>query len=48
MADLFVRSKHELNAFLMVIVGTAEFPKGLHVSLHETNTWSALNAQRET
>lgn len=47
MADLFVRSKHDLNAFLMVIVGTAEFPKGLHVSLHETNAWSTLNAQRE-
>jgi len=48
MADLFVRSKHDLNAFLMVIVGTAQFPKGLHVSLHETNAWSALNAKRET
>ncbi len=48
MADLFVRSKHDLNAFLMVIVGTADFPKGLHVSLHEANAWSALNAQRES
>lgn len=47
MADLFVRSKHDLNAFLMVIVGTADFPNGLHVSLHEANAWSALNAQRE-
>ncbi len=47
MADLFVRSKHDLNAFLMVIVGTADFPKGLHVSLHEANAWSALNPQRE-
>ena len=46
-ADLFVRSKHDLNAFLMVIVGTADFPNGLHVSLHEANAWSALNAQRE-
>ena len=43
MADLFVRSKHELRAFLMVIVGTANFPDGLHVSLHEANTWSKLN-----
>ena len=42
MADLFARSKHELNAFLMVIVGTAKLPSGLHVSLHETNTWSKL------
>lgn len=47
MADLFVRSKHDLNAFLMVIVGTADFPNGLHVSLHEANAWSALNTQRE-
>ncbi|WP_145397895.1 Mov34/MPN/PAD-1 family protein [Paracoccus sulfuroxidans] len=48
MADLFARSKHDLNAFLMVIVGTAEFPEGLHVSLHEANAWSALNVERET
>lgn len=42
MADLFARSKHELNAFLMVIVGTGEFPDGLHVSLHECSAWSKL------
>ena len=42
MADLFSRSKHELKAFLMVIVGTAGFPDGLHVSLHEANAWSKL------
>lgn len=42
MADLFARSKHELNAFLMVIVGTAVFPEGLHVSLHEASSWSKL------
>ncbi|MFN3226604.1 MAG: Mov34/MPN/PAD-1 family protein [Hyphomicrobiales bacterium] len=42
MADLFARSKHELNAFLMVIVGTAGFPDGLHVSLHEASAWSKL------
>lgn len=47
MADLFVRSKHDLNALLMVIVGTAEFPKGLHVSLHDTKAWSVLNARCE-
>lgn len=46
MADLFVRSKHDLNAFLMIIVGTAEFPEGLHVSLHEANAWSALHGER--
>jgi integrative and conjugative element protein (TIGR02256 family) len=45
MADLFARSKHELNAFLMVIVGTAGFPDGLHVSLHEANAWSKLPSE---
>lgn len=45
MADLFVRSKHELNAFLMVIVGTAGFPEGLHTSLHEASTWSKLQSK---
>ena len=48
MADLFVRSKHDLNAFLMVIVGTAEFPGGLHVSLHEAKAWSALKVEGKT
>lgn len=47
MADLFARSKHELNAFLMVIVGTARFPDGLHVSIHETTSWSRLEAELE-
>jgi len=42
MADLFARSKHELNAFLMIIVGNAKFPDGLHVSLHEANLWTKL------
>lgn len=42
MADLFVRSKHELHAFLMIIVGTAPFPVGLHVSLHAAKGWSRL------
>ena len=44
MADLYVRSKHELHAFLMIIVGTACLPDGLHVSLHEGNAWSKLDS----
>ncbi len=44
MADLFAQSKHDLNAFLMVIVGTAGFPDGLHVSLHEASAWSKLHS----
>ena len=45
MADLVARSKHELHAFLMVIVGTDQFPDGLHVSLHEANVWSKLRTE---
>ncbi|MEP3676778.1 hypothetical protein [Sulfitobacter sp.] len=45
MADLFARSKHELNALLMVIVGTAEFPDGLQVSLHEAELWKSIDAK---
>jgi len=33
MADCFRKSRHELKAFLMVIVGTAEPPEGLLVCL---------------
>lgn len=45
MSDLFVRSKHQLNAFVMIIVGTAPFPDGLHISLHEANAWSKLEVK---
>jgi integrative and conjugative element protein (TIGR02256 family) len=41
-ADLFARSKHELNALLMVIVGTGSFPNSMHVSLHDATAWSKL------
>lgn len=47
MTDLFVRSKHELHAFVMVIVGTADFPAGLHLSLHEADAWSKLDPREE-
>lgn len=33
MAECFERSVHELHAFVMIIVGTALPPEGLHVSL---------------
>lgn len=32
--DAVVKSKHHLNGFLMIIVGTDVFPQGLHLSLH--------------
>lgn len=33
MIDCFSKSRHELEAFLMIIVGTAEQPQGLFVAL---------------
>jgi integrative and conjugative element protein (TIGR02256 family) len=33
--DSFVKSKHHLNGFLLIIVGTAPFPLGLYVSLND-------------
>jgi integrative and conjugative element protein (TIGR02256 family) len=32
--DAVAKSKHHLNGFLMIIVGTDVFPQGLHLSLH--------------
>jgi integrative and conjugative element protein (TIGR02256 family) len=34
MRECFRESKHHLNGFLLVVVGTANFPSGLDVSLH--------------
>lgn len=34
MSELFARSQHELAGFILIIVGQAAFPQGLHVSLH--------------
>lgn len=38
MRDCFRRSAHDLNAFLMIVVGTAAPPRGLHVSIHDANS----------
>lgn len=43
MADCFSRSKHDLNAFVMVIVGRTVFPDGLHVSVHDGAEYSKLS-----
>lgn len=42
MSELFAKSKHELRAFVMIIVGTSDFPTGLHVSMHEEHHWSKI------
>ena len=51
MNDCFKKSQHQLRAFLMVIVGRADFPTGLWVSLHQGNVVERLihePAKRET
>jgi integrative and conjugative element protein (TIGR02256 family) len=34
MSECVRKSRHRLNSFVLIIVGTAEVPNGLHVSLH--------------
>jgi len=41
------RSTHRLNAFVLVVVGNAEFPEGLHVSIHDGQEAEALSAAKE-
>lgn len=51
MKDCFKKSRHQLKAFLMVIVGRADFPNGLWVSLHQGDVVERLihePARRET
>lgn len=42
MKDCFKKSRHQLKAFLMVIVGRADFPSGLRVSLHQSDVAERL------
>jgi integrative and conjugative element protein (TIGR02256 family) len=37
MSDCFRKSKHFLNAFILIIVGNGELPQSLHLSLHDQN-----------
>ena len=34
MSDSFLRSRHDLDAFMLIIVGRSAFPEGLWVGLH--------------
>lgn len=46
--ESFIRSKHSLRGFLMIIVGTAEFPQGLYVSLNNSESELVLvSSERE-
>jgi len=42
MEDCFKKSRHQLRAFVMVIVGQAMFPEGLWVSIHRNNGFEKL------
>jgi len=49
MGDQFARSKHELPAFLMVIVGRLQVPDGMWVSLHyRDDAWVRLHLDETT
>ncbi|WP_395698496.1 Mov34/MPN/PAD-1 family protein [Methylocella sp.] len=43
MHDLLTRSKHQLNGFVMVIVGTGDAPEGLYVALFSRASSIRLN-----
>ena len=42
-AECFRKSKHHLNAFVLVVVGTKRLPDGLSVSIHDGNERLALH-----
>jgi len=42
MEDCFKKSRHQLKAFVMVIVGRAAFPEGLWVSVHRDGGFEKL------
>lgn len=48
MMDSFKKSRHQLRAFLMVIVGRADFPSGLWVSLHQGDVVERLIFDRSS
>ncbi len=44
MRECFRESTHQLNGLILVVVGTAEFPEGLEVSLHSGSDSHDLSA----
>ena len=44
--ESFIRSKHSLQGFLMIIIGTAGFPLGLYVSLNNAENELVLVPRR--
>lgn len=47
MADMTRCSTHQLNGFVLLIVGRAAPPPGLHMSIHDGETWRRINANSE-
>jgi len=43
MKDCFIKSRHQLQSFVMVIVGQADFPTGLWVSLHNKTGYHSFS-----
>jgi len=50
--ECVLRSRHELNGFVMVVVGTGPVPQSLHISIHDGSIHSVLKSseaeRRET
>jgi integrative and conjugative element protein (TIGR02256 family) len=47
MADMTRRSTHQLNGFVLLIVGRAAPPHGLHMSIHDGESWRQIDANLE-
>ena len=45
MSELFRKSEHSLNAFILMIVGQTSPPTGLHVSLHNSEGGYVLQSK---
>ena len=45
--DCVARSTHDLRAFILIVVGRAEPPDGLHVLIHDGQTCVSLDARAD-
>lgn len=43
-AECFALSTHKLEGFLLIIIGTADVPDGLWISVHAEDFWSCLHS----
>jgi len=42
--ECFALSSHELDGFLLMIIGTVDVPDGLWISIHTKDSWSCLHS----